>query len=70
MSFTVSVRQYLNGGILLGVSNQTTNKRKVAVKAANRALTRDNPAPSVAPINPCNISVRGKGGRFVKWKNK
>lgn len=21
-------------------------------------------------LNPCNISVRGKGGRFVKWRNK
>lgn len=22
----------------------------------------------IAPVNPCNISVRGPNGKFVKWK--
>lgn len=67
----MSVRRYEKSGKFIR-SDSYKGLGMPKLKAFAMALLRMSSLFShetVAPINPCNISVRGKGGKFVKWKD-
>lgn len=70
VKYTTSSRFYnKHSGKLFYVDNLDSYCLKAAVKEAGEMLESFS-EDGLTVLNPCNISVRGKGGRFVKWRNK
>lgn len=64
MRFNTSARFYREDGSLIVVDGQNWFLRSNAIYDA-----RDWLENCPEDLNPCNISVRGPDGRFIKWKN-
>ncbi len=62
-SYITSARFYSTKGKLIAVDNTDWFLQRNAVEDAKDWLEQD------FDLTPCNISVRGPDGRFVKWKN-
>lgn len=61
-----TIRNYDADGAFLYVSNFN-----LPVAMVNMAEAGFNAVMGQFPnVNPCNCSVRGPGGRFVKWRNR
>lgn len=68
---TLAIRRYTLGGKLIKV-DEHKDMPLPKVRAFVKALLHMGKLFShevAAPVNPCNISLRGPKGQFVKWKN-
>lgn len=70
MKQELAVRRYTMGGEFIRVDKHN-GLPMAKIKAFVNALLNMGKLFSnttMAPTNPCNVSVRGPDGKFVKWK--
>ena len=70
MKQELAIRRYTLGGAFIRVDKHK-DMPMAKIRAFVSALFKMGKLfghETVAPLNPCNVSVRGKDGRFVKWK--
>lgn len=69
--YTVTYRNYLKTGEFVTAKSFTWSHEDQAKSDARLALEIGGEGFGIlAALNPCNISVRGPNGKFIKWRNK
>ncbi|MGL5016209.1 MAG: hypothetical protein ACRC6V_18315 [Bacteroidales bacterium] len=66
----VAHREYTKEGQFHRVFSLPHNRIADAIADANLILYCYTETVDLQAVNPCNITVRGPNGRFMKWKDK
>lgn len=74
MQVQLNIRRYKNNGNLHRVHFKevvdfSAEKAKALAKGILASEELFGPPLNFIKLNPCNITIRGLNGRFIKWKN-
>lgn len=70
VKYVVTHREYTHDGEFIRSFSLPQEKLEDAVHDASLVVLCYTATEEMAAVHPCNVTVRGSKGRFVKWRNK